>query len=132
MNTIKATVSTIERLENLTAVTFDASGQTMRMVGLEQEERLNPGSRVLLGIKATNIALAKALNGRISISNRLECSVEAIEIGEILCRVRLAFSQTHIESIITKESALYLGLQTGDRVTALIKASELSIAELLD
>ncbi|WP_200764022.1 TOBE domain-containing protein [Nitrosophilus alvini] len=82
-----------------------------------------------LGVKATNIALAKNLDGQLSISNQLTCTIEQINNGELLSSVKLRIGSHLIESIITRESSLRMNLKTGDIVVALIKASELSIIE---
>jgi molybdopterin-binding protein len=99
----------------------------MKMMALELSDALAVGSSVVLGIKASSIAIATALEGQLSISNRLESRVESLIKGKLLCSIKLRFGTTLLESVITSESAERLRLQPGDKVTALIKASELSI-----
>jgi len=131
VNRIEARVSTIERHENITIVTFDADGQQMRMMALGLTLPLGVGTRVIVGAKASHVALAKHLSGEISISNRLKALVESVETGALLCSVMLRVGPAELECIITRESAEKMTLKPGDYVTALIKASDLSIVDLL-
>ena len=127
MNRIAATVTAVECVDNITVVSFEAAGQKMRMMALALNTPLKAGSRVLLGVKASHVSLAKELDGVLSISNRLQVTVETVNSGALLASVKARFADTLIESIITRESAERMNLLPGDRVTALIKASELSI-----
>jgi molybdate transport system regulatory protein len=129
MNRISAKVTAIESVESVSIVAFEAAGQPMRMMSLELDGTLAPGAAVTLGVKASSIALAKAFEGELSISNRLEMTVESVTEGQLLCSVKLRFGGALLESIITRESAQRLHLQVGDTVTALIKASDVSILE---
>lgn len=131
MNQIQATVSAIERMDDLSIVTFDAEGQMMRMMALGLELPLAEGSSVLLGAKAANIALAKSFEGMLSTSNQLDARIESMQMGKLLCSLRLRIGTSLLESITTRASAIRMGLEVGDQVVALIKASELSIVEVL-
>ncbi len=131
MNQISATVTGIRCVDNINIVTFEAAGQTMRMMALELNNTLGIGSKVILGAKATNIALAKKKNGLLSISNQLGVTIESINQGELLSSVKFNFAGSVLESIITRESASRMALQAGDAIIALIKSSELSILEIL-
>ena len=44
--------------------------------------------------------------------------------------MKLLFGEFRLESIVTKSSAVKMGLKRGDEVVALIKSSELSILEV--
>jgi molybdate transport system regulatory protein len=129
MNRISAKVTAIESVESVSIVAFEAAGQPMRMMSLELDGTLAAGRDVILGVKASSIALAKAFEGELSISNRLKMTVESMTEGRLLCSVKLRFGGALLESIITRESAERLHLQVGDTVTALIKASDVSILE---
>ena len=127
MNRIDAIVTAIDSFENITIVSFQAAGQPMRMMALELNKSLVVGSKVTLGVKASHIALAKELKGQLSISNQLSVTIESIENGKLLSSIKLSFGGHLLESIITRISAQEMNLQTGERVAALIKSSELSI-----
>ena len=130
MNRIEARVATIEAHDNITILTFEAEGQPMRMMALGLTLPVEEGSRVILGFKASHVALARGLSGEISLSNRLAAVIESVETGALLCSVMLRVGPVRIESIITRESAERMHLHAGDPITALIKASDLSIMDV--
>jgi molybdate transport system regulatory protein len=127
MNKILAKVSAIESLDNLTVVSFEAHEHKMRLMALGLNFPLCIGSEVLLGVKSSNISLAKDFNGEISISNQLQCTITAIDMGALLCSVTLRFADATLHSVITKASAQRMQLHVNDTIIALIKASDLSI-----
>lgn len=131
MNKISATVVTIQNVQNLTQVTFATAAGELKMMGLELPQNIKQNTQVILTCKATNIAIAKRSDTMLSFSNQLRVTIKAIEMGELLCSLLLAYDETLLESIITADSARRMQLQVGESVTALIKSSDLSIAEVL-
>jgi molybdopterin-binding protein len=132
MSKIKARIVKIENLENLNIVSFSFFDTTLTMMSLELKEEVQEGKEVLLNIKATTVAIAKNLSGEISYSNQIDTQILSIDMGELLCSICLQKEDIKFESIITAKSAKRLNIQNNDKVTALIKASEISIAEVLD
>ncbi len=102
------------------------------MMSLELKDEVKVGKRVILGIKPTTVAIAKDFSGDISYSNQIESTIQSIEIGKLLCSIKLISKETTFESIITSKSAKRLDLKENDNVTAFIKASEISISKVLD
>ncbi len=131
MNLTPALITDIQSVDNISVVSFKALHQTMRMMSLELNDSLHVGSEVILGVKATNISLAKEITGLLSISNRLEVTIERLDMGTLLCSIKFKFEEQIWESIITRNSALRMDLKAGDKITALVKSSELSIVEIL-
>ncbi len=131
MNQLPAKVTKIQRLDNLTLVSFDFEGQPMQMMALEINKKLEIGTEVILGVKATNVMLAKEFDGILSISNQLNCIIEKIDNGALLTRVQLCIGANLIECIITQKSSYIMNLQEGDTLKILINESKLSILEIL-
>jgi molybdopterin-binding protein len=67
----------------------------------------------------------------LSYSNQLSARVKAIESGELLARIVLDISGNRLESLITIASSERLGLKVEDEVTALVKATEISVSRVL-
>lgn len=130
MNKIKATVTDIKSMDNLSIVSFQAQADLMQMMALGLNLPLEVGSKVILGVKASSVAISTSLSTEISISNQLVCIVETLNKGELLCSVKLRFNESIIGSIITMNSVSKMNIKEGDSVIALIKASELSILEI--
>ncbi len=131
MNTFPATITAIESVDNLCIVSFETQGTTLRMMALGLNVSIAIGSKVLLGIKATNIALATANSEMLSISNQLETTIVSVNNGSLLSSIKVAFQSHDLECITTKDASQKLNLHEGQCVTAMIKASDLSILELI-
>ncbi len=131
MNKITAIITDIQSIDTVNIVSFDVAGQLMQMMALELDERLDVGSKVIVGAKATNIVLARERVEAITISNQLEVKIVGIDMGALLCSVCFDFVGERWESIITRESALRTELRADDKIVALVKSSELSIVEIL-
>lgn len=127
MNQIKATVNEIQNFERISAVELKTKVNSLSLVALELDDKLKVGSEVLLLIKATNVALSKTKLDTISLSNQLECLIKGINKGVLLSSITLHVEDTLLESIITTKSLQKLDLQVGEKVYALIKASDLSL-----
>lgn len=132
MSKLEAVIKKIQSVDSLNIVTFDFFGTDLTMMSLELNENILIGKRVTLGIKPTAVVLAKEFHGKISTSNHIEATISSIEQGKLLCSVGLKTDNSYFESIITAQSAKKLHLHVGDCVTALIKASEISISEVIN
>ncbi len=132
MSQIKATIIRIETVESLNIVTFDFHGTLLKMMSLDLSDEVQVGKKVTLAVKPSHIAIAKDFSGIVSYSNQLQATIESCNNGKLLSSIRLRVGDVLLESIITFDSVLQMDLKEGDAVTAMIKASELSIVEVLD
>lgn len=132
MSKLLATIKKISTVDNLNIVEFDFHGEILKMMSLDLGKEVQVGKKVILSVKSTNVLLAKNLSGDLSFSNKLVARIENIENGILLSSVILKINDTYIESIITADSSIRMNLQENDIVTVLIKASNLSIEEILN
>ncbi|MEA3384504.1 MAG: TOBE domain-containing protein [Campylobacterota bacterium] len=132
MSSLIATVKKIENCDSLHIVKFDCYSETLSMMSLDLTNDIQIGTKVKLIIKPSHIAIAKDFIGEVSYSNKLQTTITDINNGQLLSNINLNFFDTTLESIITLNSSLKMNLKVGDKVTAFIKASELSISEVLD
>lgn len=130
MNTLKAQVTQIDSMDNLTIVKFDYEGTALSMMSLGLKD-VKVGSQVILSINASHIAIGKDLKGDISLSNRFDCVIKALDKGKLLSSLKLSINDDCLSSIITTSSVNRLNLNVGDKVQALVKASEISIKEVI-
>ena len=131
-NTLKAKVTNIKSVELVNIVSFEFKGVELKMMSLNLDKAIKVGSTVLLSIKPSHIAIAKDFNGVVSYSNQLKCKIHSLEVGELLASIELDFHETLLESIITADSVHKMNLHENEEITALIKASEVSIMEVID
>jgi len=67
---------------------------------------------------------------KISARNMLEGTVEDVELGAVMASIKIEVdSPGLVTALITKESAEKLGLKKGDKVTAIIKATEVMVGK---
>lgn len=131
MNRFLATVTKIQTKENLNIVNFEFASHKLTMMSLDLDESLRVNSQVTLSIKPTHIALAKDFVGVVSYSNQLGAEIVEVENGELLSSIKLSVGDAMFESIITKDSSTRMDLKVGDMVKIFMKASELSISEIV-
>lgn len=132
MSNLIARVSKIQSCDSLHIVNFECNAQILTMMSLNLSEEIQVGTKVKLTAKPSHIAVAKEFHGDISYSNQLSTTIESIKNGQLLSSIKLRFFDTTLESIITLNSSKRMNLKVGERVTAFIKASELSISEVID
>ena len=132
MSQLVATIKKINSIDNLNIVEFDFNGLTLKMMSLDLNADVQVSKKVKLSVKPTNISIAKNLIGEISLSNQIVATIENLENGQLLSSISLKVHNTILESIITVDSSKRMNLQIGESVTILIKASNLSIAEVLN
>lgn len=135
MNKIQARVENIQTNQSLHIVSFISHGTLLKMMSLELPNNLKKDTEILLSVKATNVALAKNITKDISTmlsySNQLPVTILSIDEGELLSSLLLEFHTSKLESIITTDSKIRMKLKVGEKVTALIKSSDLAIERVL-
>lgn len=131
MNRFHATVTKIQTKENLNIVNFEFASYKLTMMSLDLDESIKVSTLVTLSVKPTHIALAKEFSGVVSYSNQLGAEIIEVENGELLSSIKLSVGDAKFQSIITKDSSVRMDLKVGDMVKIFIKASELSISEIV-
>jgi molybdopterin-binding protein len=63
----------------------------------------------------------------ISARNQLEGKVVEVIVGDVMAHVVVKVGKNHIESVITRRSVEQLGLKKGDKVTVVIKSTEVML-----
>ncbi len=132
MNILKGKISTIENKGNISLVNCMINNQLLQAVVIGNKSTMNyllDDNKIELLINASEIALAKNINGVFSISNQLLCKVNSIKQGDFFTRVQLNLEGQIFYSLVTTESCLKMDLKIGDQVTALIKANEIFLKQ---
>ncbi|MEJ2496928.1 MAG: TOBE domain-containing protein [Sulfurovaceae bacterium] len=133
MNQIAAVIANIEQKGSLALIEFDFLQEKLTMVTLDIDETLCAGQEVILEINPSQVAVAKNYNGDLSYSNQIDAKIESIDLGAILCTLILELQdESKIEAIITAKSAINMSLNKGDEIKAILKASQISLGEVLD
>lgn len=130
MNKLTGKISKIQQSGAILLVDADVDGHSFSAMLIEsatQPEWLQEGNSIDLVFKETEVSLAKNLSGIISMRNRMKCTVQHIERGELLSKITLQFQKYTITSAITTRSVDSLDLKVGDEVEAMVKANEVSL-----
>ncbi len=132
MSQIVASIRDIKKSGALHLIEFNLEDKSLFMISLELNKSIKKGIQVKLIIKPFSIVLAKDFIGEISYLNRLEVKIKSIEIGEILTNIELEFYNYILESTVTTKSLNSMSLKEGDTILALIKATDISILEVIE
>lgn len=130
MNKLPATITAIQQSGTILLVDAEVEGQgfsALLIESISRPEWLEVGKAVDLIFKETEVSLAKELQGKISMRNRMKCKVLKVDKGELLSMITLQFNSFSIVSAITTRSVNSLQLEIGDEVDALVKANEVSL-----
>lgn len=131
MNKLTGNITHIETSEALSLVKIAVGETVFTSIVIDTPETLDYlkiGNEINFYFKETEVIIAKTEDLRISIQNKIQCSVSNINEGRILTEITLRFKQNTIHSIITTNACKQLNLQVNDAVFALVKTNEISIA----
>jgi len=131
MSHIQADIIQIQNVENLHILTLQSAQNTLSVMSLELNPKIQIGSRVTLTVKPTAVAIAKHSSKDLSFSNQLPSKILSLELGKLLCNLVVAFESYQIESIISTSEAQRMQLQAGMDIVTLINSSDLAIEEIL-
>jgi molybdate transport system regulatory protein len=131
-NQLPGTVTSVTPGEVMATVKvrLDAGQEITAAVTLEavQELGLTPGSAVRALIKSTEVSLATGPVDGLSIRNQLPGTVTDVASGGVMARVKVRVAGGELTSAITGDAVSDLGLAAGSEVVALIKSTEVSLA----
>jgi molybdate transport system regulatory protein len=130
MNRLPGTIVKIQQSGAILLVDVEVEKQVFSALLIEsvqQPEWLESGKNVDVVFKETEVSLAKNLSGQISMRNRMKCTVQVIDRGDLLSKITLNFRNHILTSAITTRSVDSLQLVIGDEVEALVKANEVSL-----
>jgi molybdopterin-binding protein len=65
----------------------------------------------------------------LSARNQFKGIVKSVTLGTVMAEVIVTVGEIEVVSVITRNSAVHLGLKPGDKVTAVIKATEIMVAK---
>ena len=130
MNRITATIANTQSSGSVTMVDLVVGDCQLSALMVEASELpawLCKGNVVTVVFKETEVSIAKDFTGKISMRNQIECIIKSIERGQLMSIITMESKHFDVQSAITTRSVDQLQLEVGDRVTALIKANELSL-----
>lgn len=91
--------------------------------------RLGEGAAVRILVKSTEVALATGPVDGLSIRNQIPGTVSEVSAGAAMASVKVAVEGGSLTAAITKDAVADLGLAAGASVVALVKATEIALAQ---
>jgi molybdate transport system regulatory protein len=132
MNKLPGIITQIQKSGAIMLVDVDVNGHGFSVLLIESvihPQWLQTGNEISLVFKETEVSLAKGLSGKISLRNRMICTVQQIERGELLSKITLQFQNYSIASAITTRAVDSLQIKVGEEIEALVKANEVSLMQ---
>lgn len=130
MNTLSASVTTIENSSHLCALGASFYGDLFELI-LVETPSFQYGDSVTLVFKETEVIVQKS-SLQASSANTQKGIIESIEAGIVLTSVTLAYHETIIVSLITTSAFKRLELAVGDEVVWMVQPSEISLLRAND
>lgn len=131
MNRLRAQITHIQTYEGISRILLNYHGQMLNAITLELPSFAQEGSEVFICFKETEVGVAKGSCAHISFSNLFECTIQSIQKGVILSTIQAAHHSQTLTSLITTAAIERLNLHVGDTVIFFVKATELSLEEIV-
>jgi molybdate transport system regulatory protein len=132
MNRIEVIIKQVMNSGGIVMVDMEAVGLTLTSLLIDTPNTpgwLKQGNLIYAVFKETEVSIAKNFSGKISLRNKIPCSVSHIERGELMSIIHLTHNNCQLQSAITTRSVDMLELKSGDEVTAMIKANEITLMQ---
>lgn len=131
MNRLRAKITHIQTYEGISRILLNYHGQTLNAITLELPSFAQEGSEVFICFKETEVGVAKGTCEHISFSNLFECNIQLIQKGVILSTISVVHHSQTLTSLITTAALERLNLSMGDSTVFFVKATELSLEEIV-
>lgn len=133
MNNLLGEIVAIKSDEHFSIVEMSVDGTVFKSIIIETPDTvpfLRTGNQINIMFKESEVSIAKDFKGRISLQNKIPCSIKGIEKGKLLSKIILDFNTKKIVSIITTGAVEQLQLKENDTVLALVKTNEVILAPI--
>lgn len=118
----------------MSLVTVQADGDVvLKAIVIETPDtasRMKTGNPIAVLFKETEVIIGTRDNHAISLQNRIPGTINHVEKGALLSRIKIDTPAGEIISIISTNAVSQLGLQSGSEITAMVKLNEMMLSEL--
>jgi molybdate transport system regulatory protein len=132
LNKLSGIIKTINSHQGVSLVDVEVANDSLAVLLLDTPltaSYLSLRNKVSLLFKESEVAISIKEPENLSIRNRLPCCIESLNNGKVITTLTLKYHETSLYALITARSAELLNLKVGDTVFALIKSTEISLAE---
>ncbi len=135
MNKISGIVTAVISEGEISLVEVNAFGITLSALVLESANTcayMQIGMPVMVFFKESEASICLPPVMGLSIRNRIPCEIKSVTKGNILCHLALEWEGGRLHALITLRAYQELKLIQGMNVVALIKSTEVSLADSND
>lgn len=134
MNKFQGYIKSLESHGNLSRVKVTISSDIILNVLVidtpESAPYLTPGHEVTVLFKETGVVISCDTDLRISVENRIPCTIEHLEKGQLLTGITLRSDAGSMEAVIPSSMSDRLELLPGKAVIALVKLNDIMLSSL--
>jgi molybdopterin-binding protein len=132
MNCVNGTIRKIRKDDFFNMITVDVGDGCMEIVDVRPPFAVEAGDRVTVRFNEVVVSLSTCdkIGKVISVENTLPATILSLRQGEIFSEVRLATPCGEIVSLVSTPVLEVMGVAIGNRVTALLKGSDIKLEPL--
>ncbi len=132
MNVLNGKIAAIETNGSLSIIEIQIGSIFFKTILIETPNSvsyLKEENEVKVIFKETEVVIGKGTEHVVSLQNKITGTINDIEKGALLSKLRIKTSVGIITSIITTSSVLKLELNVNETVTAMIKTNEIMLSQ---
>ncbi|WP_438426355.1 TOBE domain-containing protein [Aquimarina macrocephali] len=132
MNVLQGEITSIKTNGSLSLVTVDVGAVFFNTIIIETPDTasyLKQGNHIKMIFKETEVIVGKGIEHSISIQNKAIGEIINIKKGQLLSTLTIDSTVGHLTAIITSDAADQLQLEIGEKITAMIKTTEIMLSE---
>ena len=129
MNSLSAVITDIKQIPPMNIIHLDCNSFSLKVVTLELNPVFQIGTSVNAMFKEIEVSLCSDIGALVSIDNKIRCVIDSINIGGYFADLSLSANNNVINVLTTTDSLVPLQVRKGDVITALIKRTDISLAE---
>ncbi|WP_370443935.1 molybdopterin-binding protein, partial [Aquimarina sp. Aq78] len=125
-------ITSIKTNGSLSLVTVDVGAVFFNTIIIETPDTapyLKQGNHIKMIFKETEVIVGKGIEHSISIQNKAIGEIINIKKGQLLSTLTIDSTIGHLTAIITSDAADQLQLEIGEKITAMIKTTEIMLSE---
>ncbi|WP_103867270.1 molybdopterin-binding protein [Aquimarina sp. I32.4] len=132
MNVLKGKITAIKTTDSISIVTIQVASVFFSTILIETPDTapyLQKGNSIKIIFKETEVIIGKGTTHLTSIQNKIPGKIISIEKGVLLSKLIIDTAVGKITAIITSDATDQLQLKTGEKVTSMIKTTEIMLSQ---
>jgi molybdopterin-binding protein len=132
MNSLKGKITSLKTNGSLSLVTILVEDVFFNTIVIETPDTasyLKTGNSIKVIFKETEVVIGKGISHTISIQNKVIGEILELKKGELLSKLIINTTVGQLIAVITTDSLYQLQLEVGEKITAMIKTTEIMLSE---